>query len=89
MSLDLKRVKKASGGTPSPDGEAGEPARAPSELDIRGAPPPVGSCYDAFVDWASGGSPEPFDDDVKLAMEMWLQSQSTTSEITSAPSFSP
>lgn len=68
MSLKLGRIAAARG---SPEPEA-KPARpTPARDSGRGPPPPRGSGWDAFVDWASGDAFYPSDEDIQLALRHW------------------
>jgi len=69
MALNLKKLASKS----VAEGETRPGADEPRNLyGSRGEPPPPGSSYDKFLDWACEGALEPLPEDLALAMDLWL-----------------
>lgn len=72
MALNLRKIAAARSGSnegqaASPSGGRGTP---PPSWHGRSAPPPVGSSWSDFLDWASRGCIET-EEDTALAMRLW------------------
>lgn len=91
MALNLKKLGAMRGGGEAPPGPRekapglGQAAAPASWHGRASAPPPPGSSWDQYLDWASDCALEPTPDDLNLAMRLWRGIEQHDDDEQSAP----
>ena len=86
MALNLKKLAARRPGDNTAEErsrQAPSPQSPPSNPDWHGRPtppPPPGSSWDDFVEWASEGAFDPWPDDVALAWKLWTRRGETEAQ---------
>lgn len=80
MALDLSKLRERRSSSRKPEENRDSRSASPAVAPVRNKPswhgrdappPPPGSGWDAFLDWASGGALDPWPEDVVVAFRLW------------------